>query len=92
MTRPQICRNQEWGLRAGMFGFDGQHRTLSQSLQEGTGFEPWVWYYQPAPKGKPASKAYKEVFRFNENVHTGKHHAVPFVSRLPRYSRNCWSY
>ena len=56
-----------------MFGFDGQHRTLSQSLQEGTGFEPWVWYYQPAPKGKPASKAYKEVFRFNENVHTGKH-------------------
>jgi hypothetical protein len=29
------------------FGFDGQHRKLNDVLKDGTGFEPWIWYYPP---------------------------------------------
>eukprot|EP01052_Picozoa_sp_SAG31_P045911 SAG31_NODE_8575_length_1428_cov_1.171558_2_plen_105_part_01 len=53
-----------------MFGFDGQHRTLAESLKEGTGFEPWIWFYEPHTDHTSAKRWYKEVLRLNENVNT----------------------
>eukprot|EP01052_Picozoa_sp_SAG31_P026267 SAG31_NODE_2368_length_5854_cov_19.043440_6_plen_175_part_00 len=40
-------------------------RTLSESIKDGTGFEPWVWYWPPASSNKP-----KQIFRLIEHLAT----------------------
>ena len=50
-----------------VFGFDGQHRTLTESLSKGTGFEPWIWHWPPATgAGTGAAPTRAEVFRMTE--------------------------
>ena len=53
------------------FGFDGQHRTLTDSIQRGTGFEPSVWYWPPnsTATGTAAGEE-REIFRMIEQLHT----------------------
>lgn len=65
-----------------LFGFDGQRRSLTESIRTGTGFEPSVWYWPPngtlhtgatssrgASTGK-ATEGHKEIFRMIEHLHT----------------------
>jgi len=54
------------------FGFNGQRRTLEESIREGTGFEPWIWYWKPGMTKKGGR--YREVFRSVENLHTDWSH------------------
>lgn len=49
-----------------MFGFDGQRRTLDKTIEEGIGFEPFLWYWEPTPS---KGKVHKEVLRLNELAH-----------------------
>ena len=54
-----------------VFGFDGQHRTLTESLSKGTGFEPWIWHWPPATGAEAgAAPTRAEVFRMTEQLHT----------------------
>ena len=54
------------------FGFDGQHRSLTDSIQRGTGFEPSVWYWPPnsTVAGTAAAAEEREIFRMIEQLHT----------------------
>ena len=55
------------------FGYFGQNRKLTESLAHGTGFEPWVWYWQPsqpAADGSASPSMRKELFRFDESLFT----------------------
>jgi hypothetical protein len=61
-TQPEYAERHRLAV---MFGFDGQHRTLSESIAEGTRFEPWVWYWPPASSGQP-----KQAFRLIEHLAT----------------------
>ena len=54
------------------FGFNGQRRTLEESIKEGTGFEPWIWYWKPGTT--KSGGRYREVFRAVENLHTDWSH------------------
>lgn len=54
------------------FGFNGQRRTLEESIKDGTGFEPWIWYWKPGTT-KDGGR-YREVFRSVENLHTDWSH------------------
>ena len=61
-----------------LFGFDRQHRSLTESIKTGTGFEPWVWYW--GPDVSPNTTAHvdsanyhmqgNELFRMIEHIHT----------------------
>ena len=56
-----------------MFGFDGQHRPLTESMKQGTGFEPWLWHWPPnttATTEGDGSGDTKELFRMIEHLHT----------------------
>lgn len=53
-----------------LFGFDGQHRPLTESIQKGTGFEPWIWHWQPNTTATEAGGGDKELFRMIEHLHT----------------------
>jgi hypothetical protein len=61
------------------FGFDGQRRTLADSIEKGTGFEPWIWYWAPNVK----EERYREVFRSVENLHTDWSHKFILRPGLP---------
>lgn len=56
------------------FGYDGQHRKLSEALAHGTGFEPWVWFWQPAEGQESmqgtAPSMTKHLLRIEENLFT----------------------
>ena len=54
------------------FGFNGQRRTLEESIKDGTGFEPWIWYWKPGITKNGGR--YREVFRAVENLHTDWSH------------------
>lgn len=54
------------------FGFNGQRRTLEESIKDGTGFEPWIWYWKPGVTKNGGR--YREVFRAVENLHTDWSH------------------
>ncbi len=51
-----------------MFGFDGQRRSISESLWHGTGFEPWLWFLPAHEDGQLSSRKWLQLM---ESVHTG---------------------
>ena len=51
-----------------LFGFDGQRRTLTESIAKGTGFEPSVWYWPPETTTTEGLDT--EIFRMIEHLHT----------------------
>jgi hypothetical protein len=63
-----------------LFGFDGQRRSLTESIRSGTGFEPSVWYWPPnetlhtgashMSSSGTGSGPHKEIFRMIEHLHT----------------------
>jgi len=65
------------------FGFDGQHRTLAESIKSGTGFEPWVFYYPPNTDPKVIHLK-KEMFRMHEDLHTN------WASEFFGYTMKAW--
>ena len=56
------------------FGYDGQHRKLAEALAHGTGFEPWVWFWEPARRREgiegTAPSTTKQLLRIEENLFT----------------------
>jgi thioredoxin reductase len=68
------------------FGYDGQNRKLSETLAHGTGFEPWVWFWQPGREREgisgTAPSMSKQLLRIDENLFTdfSNDHAAKMLS------------
>jgi hypothetical protein len=59
-----------------MFGFDGQRRSISESLRGGTGFEPWLWFL---PAGINGERGERKMLQMQENIHTGTTYLLSYV-------------
>merc|ERR1719162_1665050 len=54
------------------FAFDGQKKSIDDSVLGGTGFEPWLMYLAPCVKGSAptCTSGRRELLRLSESVHT----------------------